>query len=163
MDAPSSDLAALAQRGYRFALALTHDPTQAADLIQDAWIAVLTAGGPWRAGYLLATIRNRFIDQQRHRQRIAFEPLNEDQAAVGPEPVWEDEALPDVGREAWERALAVLSAEERAALYLAVVEQYRVEQIAELLQRPRGTVLSLMHRARARLREALDPSKRITA
>ena len=70
MTMPDGDVRELAQRGYRFALALTHDPDQAEDVLQDAWYRVLHANGPLTAGYLFSTVRNRFIDLAR-RDKLA--------------------------------------------------------------------------------------------
>ncbi len=56
---------AVARQGYRFALSLTHDPHRAEDLLQDAWIAVLKAGGPTNAAYLNTAIRTRLVDLRR--------------------------------------------------------------------------------------------------
>lgn len=41
----ATDLQDLVQRGFRFALSLTHDRTRADDLLREAWLAVLRAGG----------------------------------------------------------------------------------------------------------------------
>lgn len=38
------DLDVLLQRGYRYALSLTHDKALAEDLLQDAWVSLLQAG-----------------------------------------------------------------------------------------------------------------------
>ena len=54
-----------------------------------------------------------------------------------------------------ERVLARLRVEEREVLYLAVAERYRAAEIAAMTGRPRNTVLSLMHRAKRKLRELL--------
>ena len=57
--------------------------------------------------------------------------------------------------EEMDAALGRLRIEEREALYLAAVEGYTASEIAELTDRPRGSVLSLLHRAKARLRDVL--------
>ena len=51
-----------------------------------------------------------------------------------------------------EEALGSLRPPEREALYLATVEDYTAQEIADLTGRPRGTVLSMIHRARKKLR-----------
>ena len=163
MTTASVDFAALAQRGFRFALALTHDQDSAADLIQDAWLATLVAGGPWTDAYLFAAVRNRFVDRYRREKRIKFEPLPEE-SLVGPETdgPFENESGLNVSREVLNDALAVLTPEERAALYLAAVEGYDTRQLSDLLQKPRGTVMSMMHRARRKLRDAVAAGSRVT-
>ena len=128
-------------------------------------MAVLTARGSWNAPYLFAAIRSRFVDAYRREQCRPVESLVEEPAAdVADESrFWDGDGSIDVSREELHRALGVLSAEERAALFLAAAEDYSVQQIADVLQRPRGTVLSMMHRARATLREALRNRPRLRA
>jgi RNA polymerase sigma-70 factor (ECF subfamily) len=47
--------------------------------------------------------------------------------------------------------LSELRPEEREALFLHEVEGYTASEISRMTGQPRGTVLSLMHRARERL------------
>ena len=56
---------------------------------------------------------------------------------------------------ALERALGRLRAEERELLYWAWVEGRTAQEISELTERPRGTVLSALHRAKQKLRREL--------
>lgn len=150
----AGDLDVLVQRGYRFAFSLTHDAAKAEDLVQDAWLAVLKVKGPWTHGYLFSTIRNRFIDQYR-REKLEPGELPEDaqnDAIADERSIWRDDEDTFFRNGELESALGRLKPEERAALYLAAVEDYSARQIAELLGRPRGTVLSMIHRARHKLR-----------
>ncbi len=66
---------------------------------------------------------------------------------------------PDIGeaavRDAYERALARLSPEQRSAFVLHEAEGLSYQEIAEALGCPVGTVMSRLHRARARLLEDL--------
>ncbi len=66
-------------RGYRYGLSLTHDPDQAEDLLQDAWVSVLKARGPREIGYLFASIRSRFVDRYRRKSIELVEPLPPDE------------------------------------------------------------------------------------
>lgn len=165
MSKSHADLVDLVQRGYRFAYSLTHNAARAEDLVQDAWLSVLRISGPWTRQYLFAAIRNRFVDECRRRQIVGFETLDElsepSGAATGPSAsdVWDD-AIDAAGLE---QALGALRSEERAVLFLAAVEGYTAREIAELLGCPRGSVLSLMHRARERAREYLRGPKGATA
>ncbi len=145
----------LLDSGYRYAVALTHDRGEAEDLIQDACLAILASGAPWERPYLFATIRNRFIDRYRRNRKVLFVAL-EDGDGGETEPVELDWPAPDVieaGR--LERALGALRAEEREALFLAVVEGYTAEEIGRMTSRPRGTILSLLHRTKRKLRDLL--------
>jgi RNA polymerase sigma-70 factor (ECF subfamily) len=148
-------VADLVQRGYRFALCLTHHNAQAEDLVQDAWFAVLRAGKPFSREYLFATIRNRFIDLYRRSKVLGIEPLGEHVSPHADDPWAGDEPIL-VGNGRLEAAMARLRPEERAALYLSAVEGYTGRQIAELMDWPRGTVLSHIHRARIKLRRMLE-------
>jgi len=145
MDEP---LQHLVQRGFRYALSLTHDRPLAEDLVQEAWAAVLAAQGPQTKPYLFRAIRNRWIDRHRRERVVAFEPLAEPADVVDPA-----HDPRDFDGDALRRALATLRPEEREALFLCVVEGYTAAEVADLTGRPRNTVLSLMHRGRARVRE----------
>lgn len=148
------ELRELLQRGYRYALSLSHDPDRAADLVQDACVAVLAAQGAWTRGYLFAAIRTRFIDRQRRHRLVVVEPIGDDEFGLDSSS-WRDEEGLDCDVEALGRALDVLRVEEREALFLTAVEGYTAREVAEATDRPRGTVLSLVHRARAKLRRLL--------
>lgn len=160
MTTKPEELHDLVRRGYRFAFALTHDAARADDLLQDAWVSVLSARGPWTVGYLLAAIRSRFIDQRRRERGATLAALDADEL----EDYSDDHAkrreleLDEIdgefaGVHQLEAALGRLRVEERAVIYLWAVEEYTAQRIAEFLGWPRGTVLSMMHRARRRLRE----------
>ena len=60
----------------------------------------------------------------------------------------------------WHKPLSQLRSEEREAIYLQVVQGYTAAEAAELMERPRGTVLSLIHRGKARLRMLLRDQAR---
>ena len=54
-----------------------------------------------------------------------------------------------------EKALAELTPGEREMLYLFIVEGYTAREISEMTDRPRNTVLSIVHRAQKKLRARL--------
>ena len=145
MDEP---IEAVLQRAYRYALALTGDPQQAEDLVQDGWSAVIAANGPRTAPYLFTTLRNRYIDTRRRARLVQFEALEPELVSGG--------VAPPTG-EAPEVMAAILRLRpaEREALFLCAVEGWTASEVAVRTGRPRGTVLSLIHRGRARLRELL--------
>ncbi len=154
------ELAQLFQRGYRYALALTHEPDRAADLLQDACVACLSARAPWRTGYLFSAIRSRFIDQYRRHKLAVVDPVGDEEelaraAALGAEAEVRDQEMVRTELRSLGPALESLRTEEREALFLAAVEGYTAREIAETTGRPRGTVLSLIHRARRKLRDLL--------
>jgi len=149
-------LAVLIDRGFRYALAMTGDRDRAGDVLQDAWVAMLRAGGDIAPGYLFAAIRSRVCDQERRPRLVVFS----DPAAL-PEPYAEpqEEADERLGGDLAD-ALARLRDDEREALFLTAVEGWSVESVAAHQQRPRNTVLSILHRARLKLREWMAASAR---
>ncbi len=149
-----TELETLLHAGYRYAVALTGDAAEAEDLLQDAWLGMLRAQAPRTRPYLFRSIKNRFIDGYRRRQVLEFEPLPDELVAPpGASLAYRDTLL---------RALEVLRPEEREALYLCAVEGHSASVAGELLDRPRNTVLSLVHRGRARLRAWLGTTDQET-
>jgi RNA polymerase sigma-70 factor (ECF subfamily) len=160
MEAPPVSLDELLQRGYRYAMALTHDLTRAEDLLQDSWVAVLQAGGAQTIGYLFRSIRSRFINQCRRERLVPMLQLDEatERGLLdGTENVNDGQVR--ASDESLEKGLARLRPIEREALFLAAVEGYTAQEIANLTQQGRGTVLSLIHRAKAKMRHFLEQAQ----
>ncbi len=149
-DAETSELL---NRGFRYALSLAHDRQRAEDLLHDAWGNVLATNGPLTKRYLFRAIRNKWIDGHRRDNVVAFEPLETDVSATSRL----EERLS--ARRSLASALGVLRPEEREALYLCAVEGWTAKEVAEQSGRPRNTVLSLVHRAKQKLRELLGDSQ----
>ena len=138
----------LLQVGFQYAYALTHHHHDAEDLVQTAWLKLYQRYGEVKTKALFfTTIRNTYVDQYRRRKRIPFATLSSEH---------EDFPAPgDVGQKAVESTLDWMLAQlrdvEREALFLHVVEGYSANEIAVLTGKPRGTVLSLIHRGRQKL------------
>jgi len=159
MEAPSVSLDELLQRGYRYAMSLTHDSTRAEDLLQDSWTAVLQAGGAQTIGYLFSSIRSRFINQCRRERLVPMMQLDEATERGLLDSGENRNDLVQANYESLQKALSQLRPVEREALFLAVVEGYTAQEIADLTQQGRGTVLSLIHRAKAKMRRFLDQAQ----
>lgn len=144
------DIREMLQRGYRYALSLSHDPAKAEDLVQDGWLRLLAAGSPLTAGTLIRAIYCRFVELYRRDRRVKFEALVENPSDGD----GADFAF-DGADGALDTALGRLLPEERAALYLAHVAEWTTEDIGDLFDWPRGTVHSVLHRLRKRLRDEL--------
>lgn len=145
----TDDLESLLARGYRYALALSHDPTAAEDLLQDVWLAILQRGAPRHVGYLFRSIRNRFLDLAKRHRLVVLEPLDAVDEFAGTA-----RAPRHLDRVDLERGLSRLRDVEREALYLTAVEGYTVAELAELAElteQPLGTASSLVRRARHKL------------
>ncbi|MEL7059021.1 MAG: sigma-70 family RNA polymerase sigma factor [Acidobacteriota bacterium] len=131
---------------YRYALALVGDRAEAEDLAQQGWLRLFEryGGVPARAA-LYTTVRRIFVDRWRRERRVELLALEE----VDDPPA--DPPLSAVDRVDLERALGCLRPFEREVLYLHAVEGWTAAEIAEWTERPRGTVLSLLFRARRKL------------
>ena len=99
------------------------------------------------------TIRNLYIDQYRRRKRVWFTTLTSEHEHLLASADTEGEET----RVAIDQMLSGLRDIEREALFLNIVEGYSANEIATLTGRPRGTVLSLIHRSRKKL-AALEAS-----
>ena len=145
----SDSLHDLLRRGFRYAVSLCGDAAQAEDLLQDAWISVDRAKGPTNRAYLFRAIKSRWIDGLRRPNLV----LVTDEVDPIPVPPTGQRRVED--RSELAPILEVLRPDEREVLYLCVVEGYSASEAGELLGKPRNTVLSLLHRGRQRVREAL--------
>ncbi len=150
MDNSQLNLDDILQNGYRYSLALTHDTQLAQDLLQTACLKISKKGGPWEIRYLVTTIRNAHIDNLRRSRKLDFYPIN-DEDMVGDVDMMLSSFDPQL-----ESALAELQEDVRELLYLSVVEDYSASELAELTQRPRGTILSILHRTKRSLRAILS-------
>jgi len=157
------------QRVYRLAYNVLRDPEEAWDVAQDAFIRAFQALPSFRGDSAFYTWLFRIVmnvARDRARQHSARG------RAFGTERVDEkdwDRTLIDQGtapdasatqveeREKIRRALATLSEPHRAIIMLSDLEGLSYREIAEVLNIPMGTVMSRLHNARRRLRDALGP------
>jgi len=147
--APTDD--ELVQAGYRYSIALTHHPEDAEDLAQEAWLNLSRHYGRLESrAILFTTIRNLFIDQSRRRKVVHFESLDKPETPKLPT----SEAKEPGVKGDLDRLLAFLRPNEREMLFLHYHQGHTAEEISRMMSQPRGTVLSLIHRAIGKLRGA---------
>lgn len=153
-----SNEAELLQAGYRYGWSLTSSKQDAEDLVHDAWIRLIKRyeAVPSR-NLLFTTIRHLYIDQLRREKRI-FQHQEESRLSI----TFNDaEPEPDyIRREEMQLHLSKLRDVENEALFLSVVEGYTAEEIADLTRSTRGSVLSLLHRSKQKLRQLLTDEER---
>ncbi|HWL36049.1 MAG TPA: RNA polymerase sigma factor SigM [Frankiaceae bacterium] len=144
-------------RAWAVALRTLGDPNDAADAVQDAFVKAYRTVGSFRGDALFTTwlhriVVNACLDQLRRTRARPTSPLDESAAAVA------DPADPmgraDLGRDVV-AALRGITPDQRAAIVLVDVEGYSVDEAAELLGVPAGTVKSRCHRGRVQLAELL--------
>ena len=147
---------------HRVALSLTGQSADAEDLVQDTLIRALRAverfDGAHPRAWLLTVLRNTHLNRLRGRRPVLLREGESAEDHGRAAPATEDVVL-DTGFEAGlEAALADLSEDHRAVVALVDVDGLSYEQAATALGVPRGTVMSRLHRARARLRVHLVAS-----
>ena len=141
----------------RYARALTGNRDAADDLVQDTLeralgrAALFRPGGNARA-WLFAIMHNVFVNQVRSAQARRTVALDE-QAIEPPgyEHAHDGLAVRDI-----ERALGMLSADQREVVLLVALEALSYADTARILGVPVGTVMSRLSRGRERLRGLLD-------
>jgi RNA polymerase sigma-70 factor (ECF subfamily) len=142
----------LMQSGYRYALSLTHHGHDAEDLLQEAWLNLCRRyGAASSRAALYTTIRHLFIDRCRRKRVIAFDSLEAMTQPLAAPPELPPGTAGDV-----ETLLSQLRPGEREAIYLHYIEGHTAEEVGALTRQPRGTVLSLLHRALKKLQSAVS-------
>lgn len=143
-------------RSYRLAAAILRDPIAAEDAVHDAFE---TAWRKWDSlrdphsfdAWFGRILVNGCRDRLRHRARWPVESIADDLPIATPDPT---DAVHD--RDQLARGLARLKPDDQVLLALRYAEDLRVEDIARMLAVPAGTVMSRLHHATRRLREALS-------
>lgn len=149
-------------RVYRLAYRLTGDVHEAEDLTHDVFVRVFRSLDGYTPGtfegWLHRITTNLFLDKARRKQRLRFDALTDEFAALlhsgtaTPEQIVLQHHLDaDI-----QRALDALPPQFRAAVVLCDVEGLTYEEVAETLDVKLGTVRSRIHRGRAMLRESLS-------
>ncbi|MFM6963316.1 MAG: sigma-70 family RNA polymerase sigma factor [Micrococcales bacterium] len=155
---------------YSMALGMTYNRSDAEDLVQETMIKAYRSFGSFQQGTALkAWLRtimkntNSNIMTKRGKQ-IGKTPLDElEDWQVGSAPSLtsvetrsaEIEAIEGMDSPEIQRAMAELPDQWREVLQLRVIEGLSYAEIAEALDMKPGTVMSSLHRAKAKLREQL--------
>lgn len=140
---------------YRIAVQLTKDAAEAEDVCQDIFIEVMHKAGQYDAArgsveaWLTVKTKSRVFDRLRKRKRC--------QLADWGEEVLDDLLIPEQGNDPVEmRALQRLELEQvkkalldipplqRMAVYGCYVEQFSHQELAKIMNKPIGTVKSLI-------------------
>jgi RNA polymerase sigma-70 factor (ECF subfamily) len=157
------------QRVYRLAYNVLRDPEEAWDVSQDAFIRAFQALSSFRGDsafytWLFRIVMNVARDRARQHaargrafgtERVEEEDWDRVLAGQGTAP--DTRAVQVEERERIGRALSTLSEQHRAIIILSDLEGLSYREIAEVLSIPMGTVMSRLHNARRRLRDALGP------
>jgi len=154
---------------YPAALRMTRNPADAEDLVQETFAKAYAAFHQFQPGtnlraWLHRILSNTFINSYRKKRREPIQDLGiefQEDWQVGSDPLApparsaEAEALDRLADSDILQALRKLPDEFRVAIYLADIEGYPYREIAEMMGTPIGTVMSRLHRGRAKLRQQL--------
>lgn len=155
---------------YGLCLRLLADAEEAQDAAQETFarayasLAAYDAAQPF-APWVLRIARNHSLDVLRRRlparQKVELDAEPADDARERPDLCDPGAARADEGieraqlRKALDAAVAALPSNYREAVHLFHVEELSYKEIASAMDVPLGTVMTWLHRARARLRETL--------
>lgn len=155
---------------YGAAMKMTRNPQDAQDLVQETFLKAFSAFSSFQQGtnlkaWLYRIMTNTYINTYRKKQREpylgAVEDL-EDWQLGGAESTTamssrsaEAEAIDRTPDSVVTNALNDLAEDFRMAVYLADVEGFSYQEIADIQEVPIGTVMSRLYRGRAKLRQTL--------
>jgi len=154
---------------YGAAMRMTRNPADAADLVQETFVKAYQAFGSFQQGtnlkaWLYRIQTNTFINSYRKHQRDPYQTSTDDleewqlvgesQTATASRSA-EAEAIDHLPDSDVKDALAAIPEDFRLAVYLADVEGFAYQEIADIMKTPVGTVMSRLHRGRKLLREKL--------
>ncbi|HUS13675.1 MAG TPA: sigma-70 family RNA polymerase sigma factor [Chloroflexia bacterium] len=137
---------------HRYAYRLLGNPEQADDLTQETFIRAYQSldrleDDPNLSAWLYRIASNACMDALRRRRRITWLPMRE-KAERDPQFTTEDFAPQVVEAEAVRRVLAEMPVALSMTLVLRSSEGFSCEEIAEIMNVPKGTVFSRLARAR---------------
>ena len=163
------------QRLFRTAWSILRNRHEAEDVLQSSYAKALAALGPFEGRSSLTTWLTRIAinealarkrSQERRRRHLeaegvqVLENYREQLAKGSAAPSPEAEAAREQLRSILERAIAGLPENFRTVFVLHEIEGVSVEDAAQALEIPTGTVKTRLMRARRKLQQALAPDVR---
>ncbi len=156
------------RRAYGVALGIVGDPDEAQDVVQDAFVKAYYKLSDFRFGsnfytWFYRLLVNQSIDRWRKTSRsptVSFDEAwvsgeaGEPEARVYPKTPEELAGNRELA-EGLTRAIAALPEHHRTVIVLREIEGMAYDEIARILDCSVGTVMSRLHYARAKLKEAL--------
>ena len=145
---------------YRVALSVLHNPAEAEDVVQDAFVRVLQRQHELAAildlrPWLVRIAWNLALDRVRRARPSQLDDLFAAGLVSADLPA--DQALAEAGQiKQVLCAMERLPKKERQALLLSAMDELSTAEIGDILGRSESSVRSLLFRARAHLRQRLE-------
>jgi RNA polymerase sigma-70 factor (ECF subfamily) len=156
---------------YAAAMRMTRNPADAGDLVQETYAKAYAAFAQFEQGtnlkaWMYRILTNTFINSYRKNQRQPYQNAIddlEDWQLGSAESLTqgrstrsaEAEAIDHLPDSDVKEALQSIPEDFRLAVYLADVEGFSYQEIADIMKTPVGTVMSRLHRGRRLLRDLL--------
>ena len=147
---------------YNFANWLTHDASEAEDLVQETYTKALRGFSSFQPGsnfraWMYRILRNTFLTSRTGLAATSTVPLDPEDDAVMPVAAETPETvlLDRSQQQLLESAIEELPVRFREIILLCDMEEMSYQEMAETLAIPIGTVMSRLSRARSALREIL--------
>jgi RNA polymerase sigma-70 factor (ECF subfamily) len=149
---------------YRFALSLSRQESDAADLTQQTFFLWASKGHQLRDAskvktWLFTSLYREFLGRKRQQDRFVEAESSAEAIALQTVPA---SIVNQLDGEIVQRALFALEEIYRAPLTLFYLRQHSYKEIAETLEVPIGTVMSRISRGKEQLRKALADSTGLT-
>ena len=146
------------QKLYRYSYSLTCDEHDAYDLLQGALEKFISSNvvANQPTAYLKKIIYNRFIDECRRQKVVQFESLDEAELPTDFDVQTLEELF--VNENMVNHILLSLEPDEREIMYCWAIEGFSTSEIAEKLEKPKGTILSKIYRMRKKIVEQFSES-----
>jgi RNA polymerase sigma-70 factor, ECF subfamily len=148
---------------YAYLLRMSGRPDVAEDIVQEAFVRVLTNLDRFDPRYRFSTwlftiARRLYLNAaQRHRPAYDTEAVQAWQCrSAGPEQPTVDEEVEDNLRDAVQAALMQLPPDQREVVILFHQLDWPIALIAQHMDKPEGTIKSHLHRARKRMRAMIE-------
>lgn len=145
---------------YNLARRMVHSPVLVEDVVQETYVKAFEAWAsgrkpravkPWIATICLNVGRSYW-----RKASTRYESLGDELPdGAGTDDV-EAQAITNVQREMVHRALWKLPDEQRISITLMDIDGFTASEVAKIMEVPRGTVLSRVHRGRKRLAGLLE-------
>ncbi len=155
---------------YSTALRLTRNTEEAEDLVQDTYLRAYRFFDKFQMGtnfkaWIFKILTNTFINkyrkmvrtpQQVQLEKVEFGLENDDNGDASEWSGFDEANYEELFDDDIKSALSQLSEEFRMVILLADVESFSYKEIAEIINRPIGTVMSRLFRGRKMLQRVLE-------